>query len=279
MEKLSSLLKDFYTVTGIRITVFDADFHEIISYPERRAAFCELLRTDDNALAMCTRCDENACRIAAVRKTTYLYECHAGLKEAIMPIQIGHLTVGYLFFGHVFSYANHETGWRALEQKCRSYHADPAALKRACLKAPVIPEACLISASHLLSAVAGYLCMEHMASLREEDLPVRIDSYIREHLTEDLDAMTICRHFNIGKTYLYKLSRENYGMGIARMIRTERLKKATEMLADVPDLPLNEIAERCGFKDYNYFITVFRKSIGTPPGKYAQNCQERPDTL
>ena len=36
LEKLSSLLQDFYTVTRIRITVFDENFNEIVSYPGQR---------------------------------------------------------------------------------------------------------------------------------------------------------------------------------------------------------------------------------------------------
>ncbi len=44
LEKLSSLLQDFYTVTRIRITVFDENFNEIVSYPGQRADFCRLVR-------------------------------------------------------------------------------------------------------------------------------------------------------------------------------------------------------------------------------------------
>lgn len=47
LEKLSSLLRDFYTVTHIRITVFDENFNEIASYPNRRAEFCRLIRQDE----------------------------------------------------------------------------------------------------------------------------------------------------------------------------------------------------------------------------------------
>lgn len=34
------------------------------------------------------------------------------------------------------------------------------------------------------------------------------------------------------------------------------------------ELPLAEISAQCGFKDYNYFITVFKKTVGIPPKKY-----------
>ena len=42
--------------------------------------------------------------------------------EAIMPLRLSNLTIGYLFFGHVFSYPDHETGWKQIRRNCRDYH-------------------------------------------------------------------------------------------------------------------------------------------------------------
>lgn len=73
LEKLSSLLRDFYTVTHIRITVFDENFNEIASYPNRRAEFCRLIRQDEGAKERCVRCDKEACRRASSMHDTYIY--------------------------------------------------------------------------------------------------------------------------------------------------------------------------------------------------------------
>ena len=35
MENLQKLLKDFYAITGIRITVFDDRMRELAAYPEK----------------------------------------------------------------------------------------------------------------------------------------------------------------------------------------------------------------------------------------------------
>lgn len=62
----------------------------------------------------------------------------------------------------------------------------------------------------------------------------------------------------------FHAAKENYGMGIAEYIRDLRMEKARQLLLEQPDLPLTEIASMCGFPDYNYFITVFRKKEGIP---------------
>lgn len=268
-QKLNSLLKDFYNLTRIRITVFDDHFQELAAYPEELSPFCRLIRTDSQGAVHCKRCDTQACAIASKRRSPYTYRCHAGLTESIAPIHLGNIVVGYLFFGQVFSYSTHKEGWNIIRELCKVYDLDQAHLLEACLERPVITDDYITSASHILQAVASYLCLEQMVSLRRQELPAQIDEYISAHLAQPLDAAAICRQFQIGKTQLYEIAKQNYGVGIAQHIRNLRMEKAKRMLEDSP-LPLAEIAFQCGFKDYNYFITVFRRVVGVSPKKYAK---------
>ena len=131
-------------------------------------------------------------------------------------------------------------------------------------------ESYILSAANLMQTIASYLCMERLATLRHEDLPVQIDNYIQEHSSEDLDAKDICAHFQIGKTRLYEIAKESYGMGIAEVIRLRRIEKAKSLLLHSPEFSLSEVASLCGFHDYNYLITVFRKITGTSPRQFGR---------
>lgn len=269
LNKLNSLLEDFYNLTQIRITVFDDQFRELASYPENIAGFCQIIRTDEKGFKQCKKCDEEACKRAAKQHSLYTYRCHAGLTESITPLYLGNIIIGYLLFGHVFAYESHEKGWEVISEKCKKYQVDWSALEEACFSLPIHTEDYITSASHILEAVSTYLCLENMAALRHPALPVRIDEYIQAHFTEDLDALSIANRFGIGKTQLYEIAKQNYGVGIAEHIRNLRIEKAKSLLKS-SDLTLSEIAFECGFKDYNYFITVFKKIVGVPPRMYQQ---------
>ncbi len=270
LVKLNSLLKDFHNMSGIRITVFDDTFHELAACPERIADCCRIIRSDPDAAARCHLCDDHACEIAARRRTLYTYQCHAGLTESITPIIVGNIVIGYLFFGHVFSYPSREEGWDRIRQCCKDYQVDRQALKASVMSQPLVTRNHLSSASHIMQAVAAYLCMERMVSLHQQELPVQIDAYIQSHFTEDLDATGLAKHFGIGRTRLYEIARQNYGMGIAEHIRNLRIDKARRLLSEQTGLSLAEIASDCGFSDYNYFITVFKRVVGISPRAYAK---------
>ena len=269
LTKLNYLLRDFYNMAGIRITVFDDTFHELAAYPEQLADFCQIIRSDPDAAERCHYCDEQACKTAARRRRLYTYQCHAGLTESITPIIIGNIVIGYLLFGHVFSYPSHEDGWKQIKECCGNYHIDMQALKTSTMQQQIIAEDHISSASHIMQAVAAYLCMERMVSLRQQELPVQIDEYIQAHFTEDLDAMQLAGHFKIGRTQLYEIAKQSYGLGIAEHIRNLRIEKARQLLSEQSGLSLAEISSQCGFKDYNYFITVFKRVVGVPPRAYA----------
>lgn len=96
---------------------------------------------------------------------------------------------------------------------------------------------------------------------------------VTAHLEEDINVRTICEYFEIGKTYLYEIGRQHYGVGIAEHIRNLRIKKAKSLLVKQTELQISEIASFCGFQDYNYFITTFKRVVGVPPKKYREQNQ------
>jgi AraC-type DNA-binding domain-containing proteins len=275
LAKLNSLLNDFYNLTRIRITVFDEKFNELTSCPRELANFCQLVRTDDIGDTKCHLCDKDACAIAAKRKTPYIYRCHMGLTESIAPLILGNIVIGYLFFGHVFSYVSHEIGWKKIQKMCSELKIDQDSLREACYQFPLITEDYINSASHILQAVASFLCLDRMVTLRQQELPVQIDEFIQAHYTENISAMELTKEFQIGKTQLYEISKQNYGVGIATHIRNLRIEKAKQLLQDHSELTLAQIASDCGFQDYNYFITVFKRVTGIPPKTYFP--KQKPD--
>lgn len=271
LEKLRALLKDFHAISHIRITVFDENMAELVSYPEKVAPYCAVIRGTSKGFDACMDCDRAACETAAKKHSTHIYRCHAGLTEAVTPLYVGDVLVGYLLFGHVFSYPSHEEGWAVIEKYCEAYHVNDRMLKEAIFSADVIEENYIRSAAQILHAVASYLILERMATLKEDLLAVRLDGYLSAHFTEKLNAVIVAEHLGIGKTQLYELSQQLYGCGIAERIRSLRMEKARSLLSDYKEMPLAEIAAQCGFHDYNYFITVFSRETGCAPGAYRKD--------
>lgn len=268
IEQLQSLLEDFYRITNIRITVFDNQLNELVSYPERCAPFCRLIRATAQGRTACAKCDRDACAVAARGNRTHIYRCHAGLTEAVTPLYVGKVLVGYLLFGHVFAYNSPEEGWEVISRCCSGYPVDMDALKSACGSCTQVSREYIRSAARILHATASHLVQERMATLQEDSTAARLDAYLTEHYTQPITSQILCQKLGIGRSKLYKLSDQLYGCGIQQQVRKLRMDKAKQLLLDYPEMSIAQIASDCGYGDYNYFITVFSQTVGQSPSAY-----------
>ena len=189
-----------------------------------------------------------------------------------MPLYIGNVLAGYLLFGHIFSYNSFEEGWSVIRRCCESYSVDPEKLKEACRNMPLITQQYIKAAARILDATASHLIQERMAILQEDSAAARLEEYLSAHFNQPLTAEVLCKSLNLGRTRLYKLSRQLYGTGPSEQIRHLRIAKAKKLLEEQPDLSIADIGQQCGFSDYNYFIAVFSKETGISPGLYRKQC-------
>ncbi len=267
---LKKILKNFYILSKIRITIFDEEFKEIVSYPTNVPTFCSIIRSNSSARQNCQSCDEKACQKAKALKKSYIYPCHAGLIEAITPIIIDNLILGYMLFGHIAQFPDKTEGWKHIQKKCEHYDVNMDELKNSYLKCKYSSNEHINAASQIMETVASYLCASHMASLKYDSLPIQIDTYITEHFIENITCQTICDHFEISRTKLYQIAAQNYGIGISEYIRNLRIEKAKHLLYET-NIPIKEVASGVGVDDYNYFTKLFKKVTGKTPKSYRYN--------
>lgn len=68
LPEVKELLRNFYTLTGIRTVIFDNSFTELAAYPTRHSTYCHIIRSDPRAEAQCILCDQAACTQVKRRK-------------------------------------------------------------------------------------------------------------------------------------------------------------------------------------------------------------------
>lgn len=266
---LETLLQDFYALTGLRTVVFDEWGMDILSYPKGLPLYCRLIRQTPQGEQGCRLCDQRACRQAQREGGPLIYPCHAGLIEAITPIQVDDVIVGYLLLSHIVQGADKEAEWQCAKKSCENYGIPEKDLYMAYSQLPRTPYKILHSACNLLSLSARALCQAHMAHLIPGSPQEKLNRYLTEHLTDKLSSAQICEALGMGRTALYELSKETYGCGINEYIRRLRIQHAISLLTTTK-MTNNEICQQIGISDYNYFFRIFRSQTGLTPREYRQ---------
>ena len=113
-----------------------------------------------------------------------------------------------------------------------------------------------------LNQLASFELAHEKDSLAED-----FEQYICNHLRQQLTLSDVASHFNYTKQYIIQIFKNTYGITPTKYINNKRLDLSLTYLTET-NLKINEIAEKCGFTDANYFSRIFRARFNTSPLEY-----------
>lgn len=85
---------------------------------------------------------------------------------------------------------------------------------------------------------------------------LQIAEWIRVNCDRPLTVADVASHFGYNRDYLSRLYRRGDRRGLKACIDAARLQNVKSLLLTT-DLPLKEVAKRCGFDDYKSFLKYF----------------------
>ena len=92
----------------------------------------------------------------------------------------------------------------------------------------------------------------------------RLMAYLREHEEEPVSLSGAAAGVHVSPTYLAHLVKRETGKTFVELLTGRRIARARELLVHT-DLPVKEVAFRCGFTDVAYFSRRFRQVEGCTP--------------
>lgn len=268
-NELIGLMSDFYTLTGIRIVLFDSDYNELFSYPANKKTFCSHMRQNEKFNQKCLKCDKKAFEKCNESKSLEVYKCHAGLIEAVSPIIENKKIIGYMMFGQVTDNKNKQEFFCEISDIVKQYSKDHD-IDEFIKKIKHKSDKQILAAAKILDAITEYVLLKEIVKLSNRQIIEKIDLYIDTHINDDISIDMICKKFDIGRTKLYDIMSKYTNCGVASYIKQRRLNKAKHLLKTT-DLKISEISDAVGFSDYNYFLRVFKKEFGISPKKFYLN--------
>lgn len=91
--------------------------------------------------------------------------------------------------------------------------------------------------------------------------------YVRMNYGKDLSIRVVAGALSISESYLAKLFKVEVKLTFLEYLTRVRMRQAMELMKD-KNMPIYEIAERVGYKDYRYFSATFKRLAGVGPKEY-----------
>lgn len=260
VDKINDVLQNFYTITKIKTLLYSSDLSVITAFPFSECAFCATLAENKASRALCDHCTKNALLKCQKERKLLIYTCHAGLIEAVAPIFIDDIIVGYMMLGQVLKVDSNKEG---IARYATPYIGSAAGdyLNQLVAKS----EAEIHAATAMMQSCVCYFLMNRLIKEEQGNLSLQIKEYIENNMTADLSADSLGKKFALSRNQLYKIANTYFGMPIAKYVRIKRLTYAQNLIQS--GCSVTSAAEKAGFNDYSYFGKLFKRYIGKTPLK------------
>lgn len=266
-ESIRKLLMDFYQLTGINISFASFDYKYVVSLPRIDNSFCKKLREYPCMDKKCLECDKIAFHTAEKTRDFHIYECHAGLTEAISPVIDNGRIIGYLFMGKVLMEKPTKEVWDRIKRNFKDYDLDLTELERQFYKCPSLVRKKIEAAARIMDISAKYICLTKLAKLKSRPMIENIKEYIDNNLDKNVTTIELSKRFNISQSHLCHTVKQELGMTISEYRLHKKIERACELL-ETTQLPVKEIAYTSGFNDQNFFAREFKKLKSCTPTQY-----------
>ena len=267
-KQLEAVCEDFFNLTKLKIVLYDSDF-KLVYTSKTFAPFCTLLRRDACLEGKCIECDRYGLNECKKQNRLVVYKCHMGLTEACVPITQNQVVIGYLMLGQTLEKADLESIKEKIAELEESANISRSELCNAIDIMKPISKKSLNSAARLMEMCACYLWINNIVRVQQSTLQNHIVSFINENLSSDeLCVDGLCKRFNVSRSLLYTMAKQELGMGISEYVRKCRIENAKRLLLKT-NLPICQIASECGFNTPSYFTKVFYEQVGCLPKNYA----------
>jgi len=119
---------------------------------------------------------------------------------------------------------------------------------------------------HAVLPPSAKRCGEAPNALSPERLR-RVCEYVEAHLAEEITLEALANAACLSPYHLSRCFRRSTGTTLHNYVMSRRIHRARALLAQ-PKVTLAEIAYCCGFASQSHFTAVFKKNVGTTPGRY-----------
>ena len=268
-EGLRGLLDDFCGGFNIALSLYSPDGSFLLSSPKRYPLpFCRKIGGWLYGPAPCKAQGRRMRHLAADRRESLVYTCHAGLRCCAVPICRNGRVLAVATIGD-FRHGD-EPGETALRDWLRDV-GSPARLLDDFLAVPRLGIETERRITRLFGIVAEHAVSSGLIACGRSSLFERIVDYVHDHVTEPSIMLDeVAAHVSMSSSTVSHTVKKEAGMSFKRLVIEQKLEAAESFMAGGSAPSIGEVAERIGYTDQFYFSRIYKKYRGFPPKEFTR---------
>ena len=265
---IDGILRDFYTVSKMDVSLVNADFHTVSVFRDRDGGLCSFIQKDKKIRDACRVSDIE--RLDEVKKSceATVYTCPCGIVEVIVPVIREGGIIAYLFCSMGVLEDERESVVERVSKISGEISSNELSRVMKCGRILTNDE---ISAYlSILKIVAEHIARDTSPMVSDESIGKLIKYYVKNNLDRKITLSDIALSLHCSTVTLTEHFKSEFGITIMEYVTKKRMEFAEKLLLTT-DEPLREIATMSGFADVEYFSRTFKKHYGASPASWRKS--------
>lgn len=268
--EVQSLLDHFCACFRIRILIYDAAGEvQKVGLNQQDAPYCRLLQEKWFGEERCLQLDREMREQAVESRRMVSYCCHAGLHEAVCPLQARGRLLGHAMIGQFRTEATPPLSVREAARR-RGIQGD---LIREWDALPYIEKGRTQSVLQMFSTLVDYIITKNWVTGKEYALLEAVTAYLEKNSHRRVPLEEVARSFHRSPSTISHMFKKKAGISFKRFQTELRLKQFEDYLEANPDAGIAEAALSAGYNDPLYFSNLYRRYRGFAPSAFAKTCR------
>ncbi len=272
IRALEKIVRDFYEISGMEISIIDRRGHSIAACRHAGENFCAYIHRSPKCLDMCVLSDTDEIARAETRGGIHTYLCPFGVMETLVPICSCESVVAFIFVAMGLEKGNNDRATASLAGEAGD-NLNPDILCECVEKMPHCTRERFDAYASLLPMMAHYIEVNDLLGENDQSLGQMVKNYIDSNLSRKITLADLSWNLHCSTVTLTEHFRRDFDMTIMQYVMQKRMQLAERLLHE--EIPVTEIALRCGFSDVEYFSRCFKSHHGTSPKLWRRDTKYR----
>ena len=110
-----------------------------------------------------------------------------------------------------------------------------------------------------------------MTLKKKKNLSDRVVEFVLNCSLDDFQNLTVTKiasTFHVNRCYLSRKFKSDKAFTLCEFIIREKLSRSVVLLRENEQISIQDLSNKMGFSNANYFIQIFKNYYGAPPGRY-----------
>jgi len=285
------MLSHLSSAFGIVIGIHDETDNVLAEFPpipadEERKSFCNYLGCNSSSIRQrCDNCNREAFQMVKQTHKSYIYKCHLGFTEAMVPIFTDDTFLLALMVGQCRNPHVSEDDYQELLRKI--IRTDPGLaecidhqkLRQKYNDMLAMSDERMQSVIYILEIFSTHITNNQWIVYKNISRREQIVRYIKQHYSENITIEDMAEELHLSRSHLSRIFKQILKSSFTECLHNERIEAAKQKLRET-DMKITEISFDVGFSTPSYFMKIFKQKTGITPSMYRNHPELQPhDTI